>query len=71
MEQDFIEILKLVITILIAFITAFFTNKNERKKQTTVFFKQEGIKEQKKNFRFLVFNIIYGLRINNKKIYKR
>jgi len=48
MEQDFIEILKLVITILIAFITAFFTNKNERKKQTTVFFKQEGIKEQKK-----------------------
>lgn len=48
MKQDFIEILKLVITILIAFITAFFTNKNERKKQTTVFFKQEGIKEQKK-----------------------
>lgn len=47
MEQNFIEILKLVITIIIAFITAFFTNKNERKKQTTVFFKQEGIKEQK------------------------
>lgn len=37
MEQNFIEMLKLVITILIAFITAFFTNKNERKKQTTVF----------------------------------
>ena len=31
MEQNFIEMLKLVITILIAFITAFFTNKNERK----------------------------------------
>ena len=31
----------------IAFITAFLTNRNERNKQTTVFFKQEGIKEQK------------------------
>lgn len=47
MKENFIEILKLIVTIFIAFLTASFTNKNERKKQTTVFFKQEGIKEQK------------------------
>ncbi len=47
MEQNFITILQVVVTIFVAFITAFFTNRNERKKQTTVFFKQEGIKEQK------------------------
>lgn len=48
MEQNFITILQIVVTIFIAFITAFLTNRNERNKQTTVFFKQEGIKEQKK-----------------------
>ncbi len=47
MEQNFITLLELAITIFIAFITAFFTNRNENRKQTTVFFKQEGIKEQK------------------------
>ena len=47
MEQNFITILQIVVTIFIAFITAFLTNRNERNKQTTVFFKQEGIKEQK------------------------
>lgn len=47
MNQNFIIILQTIVTIFIAFITAFLTNNNERKKQTTVFFKQEGIGEQK------------------------
>lgn len=38
MEQNFITILQIVVTIFIAFITAFLTNRNELNKQTTVFF---------------------------------
>lgn len=47
MELDIINIIQIFTTILIAFATAYFTNINERKKQTTVFFKEEGIKSQK------------------------
>lgn len=44
MESNIITIIQILVTIIVAFITAFLTNSNERKKQTTVFFKQEGIK---------------------------
>lgn len=46
METNIISIIQIIVTVVIAFITAYFTNSNERKKQTTVFFKQEGIKVQ-------------------------
>ena len=44
---------------IIDFITEFFTNLNERKKQTTVFFKKEGIKVQEEMLDFwtsILFN---------------
>lgn len=47
MDANMISIIQIIVTVVIAFITAYFTNLNERKKQTTVFFKQEGIKIQK------------------------
>ena len=43
MSEEIISIIQIFVTVIIAFITAYFTNLNERKKQTTVFFKQEGI----------------------------
>lgn len=46
MGENEIKIFQIGATIFIAFITAFLTNLNERKKQATVFFKQEGIKVQ-------------------------
>lgn len=45
-DSNIIELIKILITVVIAFITASLTNKNERKKQATIFFKQEGIKQQ-------------------------
>lgn len=47
MGENEIKIIQIAVTVFVAFITAFLTNLNERKKQTTVFFKQEGIKSQK------------------------
>ena len=46
MDPNIVTIIQILVTIVVAFITAFLTNSNERKKQTTVFFKQEGIKIQ-------------------------
>ena len=46
MDSNIVTIIQILVTIVVAFITAFLTNSNERKKQTTVFFKQEGIKIQ-------------------------
>lgn len=64
-----IDVLQLLVTIFIAFITAFFTNRNERRKQTTVFFKQEGIKEQKEilDFWSSILFMDYELTINTYK----
>ena len=58
-ETNIITIIQLLVTIIVAFITAFLTNSNERKKQTTVFLKQEGIKVQQENLNFwcsILFN---------------
>lgn len=52
MEANVISIIQIIVTVIIAFITAYLTNLNERKKQTTVFFKQEGIKVQKEMLDF-------------------
>ena len=52
MNSNIIDILKIFVTIVIAFITAYLTNSNERKKQTTMFFKQEGIKVQEELLEF-------------------
>lgn len=52
MEANVIAIIQIIVTVVIAFITAYLTNSNERKKQTTVFFKQEGIKVQKEMLDF-------------------
>lgn len=52
MDANIIAIIQIVVTVIIAFITAYFTNLNERKKQTTVFFKQEGIKVQQEMLDF-------------------
>lgn len=38
MDTNIIAIIQIAVTVIIAFITAYFTNLNERKKQTTVFF---------------------------------
>ena len=59
MESNIITIIQILVTIIVAFITAFLTNSNERKKQTTVFFKQEGIKLQEEILSFwcsILFN---------------
>ena len=59
MEVNIIDIIQIAVTVTIAFITAYFTNLNERKKQTTVFFKQEGIKVQQEMLGFwssILFN---------------
>jgi len=59
METNIITIIQILVTIIVAFITAFLTNSNERKKQTTVFFKQEGIKVQQEILNFwcsILFN---------------
>ena len=59
MESNIITIIQILVTIIVAFITAFLTNSNERKKQTTVFFKQEGIKLQEEILNFwcsILFN---------------
>lgn len=59
METDIITIVEISMTVIIAFITAYFTNLNERKKQTTVFFKKEGIKVQEEMLDFwtsILFN---------------
>ena len=59
METNIITIIQILVTIIVAFITAFLTNSNERKKQTTVFFKQEGIKLQEEILSFwcsILFN---------------
>ena len=56
---DIIPIIQILVTIIVAFITAILTNYNERKKQTTVFFKQEGIKIQQEMLDFwcsILFN---------------
>ena len=45
-DSNIMELIKILITVIIAFITASLTNKNESKKQATIFFKQEGIKQQ-------------------------
>ena len=52
MDSNIITIIQIIVTIIVAFITAFLTNSNERKKQTTVFFKQEGTKQQKEILNF-------------------
>lgn len=52
MDSNIVSIIQIIVTIIIAFITAYLTNTNERKKQTTVFFKQEGIKIQKEMLDF-------------------
>lgn len=52
MKSNIIAIVQIIVTVIIAFITAYLTNLNERKKQTTVFFKQEGIKIQKEMLDF-------------------
>lgn len=52
MDSNIISIIQIIVTIIIAFITAYLTNINERKKQTTEFFKQEGIKIQKEMLDF-------------------
>ena len=59
MDSNIITIIQIIVTIIVAFITAFLTNSNERKKQTTVFFKQEGIKLQQEILDFwcsILFN---------------
>ena len=52
MDGNIVTLIQIVVTIIIAFITAILTNSNERKKQTTVFFKQEGIKTQQEILNF-------------------
>lgn len=59
MGENELKLIQIVVTVLIAFITAFLTNLNDRKKQTTVFFKQEGIKVQQEILEFwcsILFN---------------
>lgn len=59
MMENAVKIIQILVTVMVAFLTAYFTNKNERKKQTTVFFKQEGIKVQKEILEFwcsILFN---------------
>lgn len=48
MDANALTIIQIVVTVIIAFITAYLTNLNERKKQTTLFFKKEGITVQQK-----------------------
>lgn len=57
--SEILPIIQILVTIIVAFITAILTNFNERKKQTTVFFKQEGIKIQQEMLDFwcsILFN---------------
>lgn len=51
-NQNLLTILQIIVTIIVAFITAQLTNQNERKKQATIFFKQEGIKQQSEVLNF-------------------
>lgn len=57
--DNVVKIINILVTIIIAFITAYFTNRNERKKQTTVFFKQEGIKVQQEILNFWCSILFY------------
>lgn len=59
MDGNIVTLIQIVVTIIIAFITAFLTNSNERKKQTTVFFKQEGIKTQQEILNFWCSILFY------------
>lgn len=70
MNSNIITVIQILVTVVIAFITAFFTNRNERKKQTTVFFKQEGIKEQKRilDFWSSILFMDYELTMNRYKM---
>lgn len=59
MDGNIVTLIQIVVTIIIAFITAILTNSNERKKQTTVFFKQEGIKTQQEILNFWCSILFY------------
>lgn len=63
MTENGIEILKLIVTVGIAYITARITARNTRKNLTTQYFKEKGIEIQEKVLRFWC-----GLVINNFKI---
>lgn len=63
MTQNGIEILKLIVTISIAYITARITARNSRKNLTTQYFKEKGTEIQEKVLRFWC-----GLFMNNFKI---
>lgn len=59
MDANVIAIIQIAVTVIIAFITAYLTNLNEIKKQTTIFFKREGIRVQKEMLDFwcsILFN---------------
>lgn len=63
MTENGIEVLKLVVTVGIAYITAKITAKNTRKNLTTQYFKEKGTEIQEKVLRFWC-----GLFMNNFKI---
>lgn len=52
MEITVVQFMQIFVTIVVAFITAYFTNLNENKKQITVFFKKEGVKIQQEMLDF-------------------
>ena len=63
MTENGIEVLKLVVTVGIAYITAKITAKNTKKNLTTQYFKEKGTEIQEKVLRFWC-----GLFMNNFKI---
>lgn len=50
--ENLVKLIEIIVTVFIAFITAYITVNNDRKKQTTEYFKEEGIKEQKELLNF-------------------
>lgn len=63
--QNGIEILKLVVTIGIAYITAKYTARNSRKNLTTQYFKEKGIEIQEKVLKFWCGLFMNGFKIKN------
>lgn len=67
MSIDIISIIEFMVTIFIAFITAYLTNLNEQKKQTKEFFKQNGIEIQKEILDFWCSILFYDFDITKEK----
>ena len=63
--ENGIEILKLVVTIGIAYITAKYTAKNSRKNLTTQYFKEKGTEIQEKVLKFWCGLFMNGFKIKN------